>query len=100
MQALGIGAAENAIVERLEDDALLRKLPLGVFVTVQAQLGIERKVAAELEEERPEIAVDRIDVIVVHHRAAPHDPGVWPASGRAPAPLGAEHRGCSLGPCR
>src|SRR3984893_16607776 len=71
LQLRGSGTAEHAIVERLEGDAFLRELALGVFMAVQAELGIERKVAAELEEERTEIAVDRIDVIVVHHRGGP-----------------------------
>jgi hypothetical protein len=66
-------------------------------VAVQAQLGIERKVAAELEEERPEVAVDGVDVIVVHHCAAPHDPRVGPAGLRIAPPLGAEHRRVLLG---
>ena len=48
LQARGLGAAENAVVERREGDAFARKLALGVFVTVEAQLGIERKVGAEL----------------------------------------------------
>jgi hypothetical protein len=55
---------------------VLRELALGVFMAVQAQFGIEGKVTAELEKERPEVAIDRVDVIVVHHRAAPHDPRV------------------------
>ncbi len=59
LQAFGVGAAQDAIVERLERYALPGKLAFGVFVTVQAQLGIERKVAVEFEEERPEIAVER-----------------------------------------
>ncbi len=61
-------------------------------MAIQAELGIERKVAAELQEERTKIAVDRVDVIVVHHRGGPHDPGVRLASLRVPALLGAEHR--------
>jgi hypothetical protein len=65
-------------------------------MAVQAQLGIERKVAAKLEEERPEVAVDSVDVIVVHHRAAPHDPRVGPAGFWIATPLGAEHRSVLL----
>jgi hypothetical protein len=91
LQPLGIGASEDAVVEGFEGDALLPELALGVFVAVQAQLGIERKVAAEFEEERSEIPVDGVDVVVVHHRAAPHDPRIGPARARAPASLGAEH---------
>src|SRR6266849_4093881 len=97
LQTLRLGAAENAVVERLEGDTLLRELALGVFVAVQAKLGIKRKVAAELEEERSEVPIDRINVIVVHHRTAPHDPRVRPTGFRTPAPLGAEHRGVFLG---
>src|SRR6267378_1895912 len=96
LQTQGVGAAQNAIVERLEGDAFPRELPLGVFVAVQAELGVERKVAAELEEEWPEVAIDGINVIVVHHRAAPHDPWVRPPAGRAATPLGAEHRSVLL----
>src|SRR5262245_60185794 len=62
LQTLRIGAAENAIVERFESDTFLRELALGVLMAVQAQLGIERKVATELEEKRPKVAVDRVDV--------------------------------------
>src|SRR5258708_31502938 len=91
LHPLRLGAAEDAIVERLESDAFLGELPLGVFVAVQAELGIEREVGAELEEERAEVAVHRVDVIVVHHCGRLHDPGVWPAGRRAPALLGTEH---------
>src|SRR5207342_2739657 len=74
-----LGATQDAIVERLKRDAFACELALGVFVTVQAQLGIEWKVGAELEEERSEVAVHRIDVVVVHHRGGLHDPGIRPA---------------------
>ena len=92
LQSHGGRTAEHAVVERLEFDAFLRQLPLGVLVAVQAELGIERKVAAELEEERAEIAVERVDVIVVHHRGGPHDPRIRLPGLRVPALLGAEHR--------
>ena len=92
LQAFRVGAAQDAVVERLERNALPGELAFGVFVAVQAQLGIERKVAAELEEERPEIAVERVDVIVIDHRGRTHDPGVRTPGRRALALLGAEHR--------
>src|SRR5712671_3738564 len=92
LQTFGVGAAQDAIVERLERNALPGELAFGVFVTVQAQLGIERKVAAEFEEERPEIAVERVDVIVIDHRGRTHDPGIRPPGLRALALLGAEYR--------
>jgi len=65
-------------------------------MAIQAELGIKREVAAELQEERSEVPVHGVDVVVVHHRAAPHDPRVRPTRRRAPAALGAEHRGLLL----
>ena len=96
LQTLRIGAAQDAVVERLKGDAFARELALGIFVAVQAELGIERKVAAELEEEWPEVAVDGVDVVAVHHRARAHDPRIGATGRRAQAPLGAEHRGLLL----
>src|SRR5260370_7831278 len=84
LQTQGVGAAQNAIVERLEGDDFPRELPLGVFVAVQAELGVERKVAAELEEEWPEAAVDGINVLLVHHPPPPHDPSSHPPPARPP----------------
>src|SRR6516225_3590484 len=68
------------------------ELLLGVFVTVEAQLGIEWKVGAELQKERAEVAIHRVDVIVVHHGGGAHNPWIGQAGDRAPALLGAEHR--------
>src|SRR5437016_3018971 len=61
-------------------------------MAVDAQLGIERKVAAELEKEGAEIPVYRIDVVVVHHCGRTHDPWIGLAGFWISAPLGAEHR--------
>src|SRR5215469_2128171 len=97
LQALGVGTPQDAVVEGLEGDAFLCELTLGVFVAVEAELGIERKVAAELEKERPKIPIDGIDVIVVHHRAAAHDPRIRLSRFRVAAPLGPEHGGVFLG---
>lgn len=92
LQSRGRRTAEHAIVERFEGDAFLNELLLSVFMAVQVELGIERKVAAELEEEWTEIAVERVDVIVVHHRGGAHDPRIRLPGLRVPALLGAEHR--------
>ena len=97
MQARRIGTTQNAVIERLEGDAFAGKSLLGVFVTVDAQLGIERKVGAELQKERAEVAVHRIDVIMVHHGGRAHDPRIGLPGDRAPALLGAEHRRLLLG---
>ena len=62
---LGIGAAQDAVVERFEGDPFARQLPL--FVPVDVELGVERKMGAELDKERAELAVQPVNVIVVHH---------------------------------
>jgi hypothetical protein len=97
LQALGVGTRQDAVIEGLEGNVFLCELTLGVFVPVKAELGIERKVAAELQKERSKIPIDGIDVIIVHHRAAAHDPRIRPSRFRAAAPLGPEHRGVLLG---
>src|SRR6201988_2481114 len=97
LQALGVGTLPDAVVEGLEGDAFLCELTLGVFMPVEAELGIERKVAAELEKERSKISIDGIDVIVVDHRAAAHDPRIRLSRFRVAAPFGPEHRGVLLG---
>src|SRR3989454_12724556 len=76
---------------READEITAKLLKLG-----QAQLGVEREVGTELEKERAEIAVDRVDVVMVHHGGGSHDPRVRLAGLRAPALLGAEHRGLLL----
>ena len=63
-----IGARQDAVVGRLEGDAALRELPLDVLVAVDAQPRRVREVRAELHEARPEVVVDKVEVVVVHHR--------------------------------
>src|SRR6201993_2277528 len=96
LQALGVGTPQDAVVEGLEGNAFLCELTLGVFMAVEAELGIERKVAAELEKERSKVPIDGIDVIVVDHRAAAHDPRIRLSRFRVAAPFGPEHRGVLL----
>jgi hypothetical protein len=74
-----------------------RELALGILVANDAQLGIERKIGTELQEERAEIPIQRIDVMVVHHGGRPHDPRIGLARSGVCALLGAEHRGFLLG---
>src|SRR3954452_4193992 len=62
LQPLGIDTTQDTVVEGLELDALPYKLALGIFVAVKTKLGVERKVAAELEKERTKIAIECIDV--------------------------------------
>jgi hypothetical protein len=89
-QLVEFGTAEDAVVERLIGDRLLRELTLGVFMAVQAQLGVIREIATELEKERREIPVDGVDVVVVHHCRRFDDPRGRLAGPRATPLLGAE----------
>ena len=47
LQALRIGTGLDAVVERLESNALLGELLLGVLVTVQAELGVGKNLTLE-----------------------------------------------------
>src|ERR1700737_2440812 len=59
---------------------------------IKAQLGVVREVGAELQEERSEVAVQAVDVEVVHHRGGPHQPRISDTVLFITAPLGAENR--------
>ena len=97
LQPSGVGAAQDAVVQGLEGDPFLGQLPLDVLVAVDAELGVVGEVGAELEEERAEVLVDAVEVEVVDHGRASHDPGVGlPGVGIA-ALLGAEDRRLLLG---
>src|SRR5450755_3590785 len=53
-------------------------------MAVEAQLRAVREVAGELHEERAEVDVQPVAVVLVDHRAGPHDPriagpGLWVA---------------------
>jgi hypothetical protein len=67
LQRGGIADRGEAVIECLEPEAGLGGLPLGPVVAVEAQLGVVRKVGAELEEERAEVIVDAVKVEVVDH---------------------------------
>ena len=60
---------------------MLGQLPLHVFVAVDAQFGVVRKVCAELEEERTEILIQAVKVQLIHQRCALDDPGILLAGG-------------------
>jgi len=92
LQLFWFGATEHAVVERLELNAFLCELAFGVFVAVETELGIEREVAAKLQEERTKIAVECVDVIMIHHRGGSYDPGIGLAGLRVVASFGPEHR--------
>jgi len=98
LQRLGVGARQHAVVQRLERDAAFGKLTLGVLVAVDAQLGVVGEVRAELQEERAEVAVHAVEVVVVDHGRAVHHPRVGPTGGGAAPTLGARDGGLLLRP--
>src|SRR4029077_2666570 len=67
LQQLRIGAGLDAIVQRLERYAALGKLAFQVLVAVDVELGVVRKVGAEFHEQRPEVRVDAVEVVMVDH---------------------------------
>src|SRR5580704_2578987 len=67
LKSFRIIAAQDSIIESVESDPLLSQLPFGVFVSVEAELGVVGKVCAELQEERTKVTVHAINVEVVHH---------------------------------
>jgi hypothetical protein len=92
----GLRAADNAVVQRLVGDAPLGELALDVLVPIETELGGVREVRAELQEEGAEVSIDAIEVVVVHHRRGPHQPGIRLAGLGIPTPLGREDRGLLL----
>src|SRR3977135_4670461 len=66
-------------------------------IAVMIKLVIDRKVAAELEKERPEVAIECIDVIVVPHRGGTHNPWIRLTGLRTAPAFSAEYGGLFLG---
>ena len=91
LHQLGIGAGFDAVVERLELHFSLGKLALEVLVAVDAELRVVREVGAELQEERPEVLVHAIEIVMVDHRRGFHDPWIGPAGAATTAPFRAHH---------
>jgi hypothetical protein len=56
-------------------------------MAVDAELGIVGKVGAELQEERPEVLIDAVEIVVVDHRGGFHDPRIGSAGVPAAATL-------------
>ena len=85
------------VVQRGEAEAGLGRLALGPLIAIDAQLGVEREVATELQEERAEVLIDAVAVEVVDYSSVRSDPRVGTAV--LPAALaGAEHRRLFLRP--
>ena len=96
LHRLGVVAAQNAVVERLESDAALDRLTLQILMPVHTQLRVVGEVGAELHEQRTEVVVDQVDVVVVDHRGARDQPRIGGAGERVVAAFGAHHPGALL----
>src|ERR1700726_1189762 len=68
-----------------------------ILVAIDAELGIVGKVGAELQEERPEVLIDAIEIVVVDHRGGFHDPRIGSAGVPAAATLRAHDPRLFLG---
>src|SRR3954454_10768014 len=97
LKPLRVVTAEYAVVERLITNPFVLQLPFGVFVTVDAELGVVWKVRAEFQEERSELAVHAVEIEVVHHRRGPYQPWISRARLLTAAALGSEHGRLLLG---
>ena len=97
LHQLGVGTRLDAVVQRLERHPTLGKLALEILVAIDAELGIVGKVGAELQEERPEVFIDAIEIVVVDHRGGFHDPRIGSACEPTAAPLRAHDPRLLLG---
>jgi len=71
-------------------------LPLEILMPVEAEFGVVGDVRTELEEERAEVPVHGVDVVLVHQGRRLHQPGIGLARLGVVAALGAPHRGLLL----
>src|SRR3990172_10943333 len=76
LHAGGILGGADAIVQRFIGDAAPRQLPFQPLVPVETDLRRVRKVGAELDKERAEVAVENVDVVMIGHGGRPDDPRV------------------------
>lgn len=67
LQGGHVGDGGEAVAQRREGGTGLGGLALGPVVAVDAQLGGVGEVPGELQEERPEVAVDAVEVPLVDH---------------------------------
>src|SRR5439155_23860881 len=65
LQLLGVGAGAKAVVQRFEGEALLFQLALRPLMPVQAQLQAPGGVAADLQEDGPEVLIVDVKVVVI-----------------------------------
>ena len=79
------------VVQRDETDARPGGLPLGVLVAVEDQPAGIGEVAGEFHADRPEFLIDAIEVVLVHHSRAGHQPRIGGPGDRVAALAGPEH---------
>jgi hypothetical protein len=96
LQSLRVLARENAVVQGLEGQAPLGQLALKELVPIDAELGVVGEVGTELQEERTEVLVHAVAVVMIDHARGGDDPGVRLSSLGMAATLGAKHRGFLL----
>ena len=65
LQPRRIGAGEHAVVQCLIFDSLVLQLALGVFVPIQAKLGVVWEVRAELQKEGTEVSIQAVKITAV-----------------------------------
>ena len=90
----GVGTRDlMPVIESLERHSPLGQLALEVLVTVDAELRVVGKVRAELQEQRPEILVHAIEIVVIDHGGGSVDPRIQflPVLRASPAPFRAHH---------
>ena len=88
LQGSRVGRVEEAVVQRGKAPPPSLRLALGPFVPVQTQLQRVGRVATDLDEGRPPLAVDHIDVVVVdvHRGPLPREMHPRPPLGLAGRP--------------
>jgi len=83
-------ALEEPVVQRGEPEPAPFGLALGPFMPVETQLERVGRVATDLDERRPPLPIDDVDVVVVHVDGFPlpgeMHPGPPPGLGRVPRP--------------
>lgn len=62
---------------------------LGIFVRIQAELGVIGRAEAELQKERSEVSIKPVEVTMIHHGCGLHDPGIALIGSRVMALLSA-----------
>jgi hypothetical protein len=98
LQGRHVIAGGKPVVQRLEPDLLLGRLPLRPLIAVNAQLRGVREIGAELDEERAEIGIHAVEIKEVDERRGAHQPGIAAPGPRVVATLGAPHSRLLLRP--